>query len=114
MHVRNYSLCRPEHEVIALQFKRILFRIEVRSPAIGEAIALGAAVDYLSQFGMLRIHEYEESGNNLYGSASLRFFIQKELGMYLYETYPCETRYEFNEANQFLGYYGLDEDELIR
>lgn len=72
-------------------------RIEVRSPAIGEAIALGAAVDYLSQFGMLRIHEYE-----------------KELGVYLYETYPCETRYEFNEANQFLGYYGLDEDELIR
>jgi cysteine desulfurase/selenocysteine lyase len=38
-----------------------LKRIEVRSPAIGEAIALGAAVDYLSQFGMLRIHEYEVS-----------------------------------------------------
>jgi cysteine desulfurase/selenocysteine lyase len=40
-----------------------LKRIEVRSPAIGEAIALGAAVHYLSQFGMPRIHEYEVSLN---------------------------------------------------
>lgn len=39
----------------------ILKRIEAGSPAIGEAIALGAAVDYLSQFGMLRIHEYEKT-----------------------------------------------------
>nr|XP_051209277.1 uncharacterized protein LOC127326470 isoform X2 [Lolium perenne] len=63
------------------RFLRFQKGIEAGSPAIGEAIALGAAVDYLSQFGMLRIHEYE-----------------KEFGMYLYEIYPCETRYEFNEA----------------
>jgi hypothetical protein len=37
-----------------------LKKIEARTPAIGEAIAL------LSQFGMLRIHEYE---------VSLKYFI---------------------------------------
>lgn len=44
-------------------------RFEAGTPAIGEAIGLGAAIDYLSQFGMQRIHEYE-----------------KELGTYLYES----------------------------
>jgi cysteine desulfurase/selenocysteine lyase len=35
-------------------------KFEAGTPAIGEAIALGAAVDYLSKIGMDRIHAYEE------------------------------------------------------
>lgn len=34
-------------------------RFEAGTPAIGEAIGLGAAIDYLSSIGMQRIHEYE-------------------------------------------------------
>ncbi|CAN7019575.1 hypothetical protein BRARA_F00530 [Brassica rapa] len=44
-------------------------RFEAGTPAIGEAIALGAACDYLSDIGMPKIHEYEV-----------------ELAKYLYET----------------------------
>lgn len=36
-----------------------LIRFEAGTPAIAEAIGLGAAVDYLSRIGMQRIHEYE-------------------------------------------------------
>ncbi len=35
-------------------------KFEAGTPAIGEAIALGAAVDYLSKIGMENIHAYEE------------------------------------------------------
>ncbi|MEM9541431.1 MAG: SufS family cysteine desulfurase [Cyanobacteria bacterium P01_E01_bin.42] len=35
-------------------------KFEAGTPAIGEAIALGAAVDYLSGIGMAKIHAYEE------------------------------------------------------
>lgn len=35
-------------------------KFEAGTPAIGEAIALGAAVDYLSDIGMDKIHAYEE------------------------------------------------------
>ncbi|MBD2101858.1 SufS family cysteine desulfurase [Leptolyngbya sp. FACHB-261] len=35
-------------------------KFEAGTPAIGEAIALGAAVDYLSGLGMERIHAYEQ------------------------------------------------------
>jgi cysteine desulfurase/selenocysteine lyase len=35
-------------------------KFEAGTPAIGEAIALGAAVDYLSAIGMDKIHVYEE------------------------------------------------------
>ena len=34
-------------------------KFEAGTPAIGEAIALGAAVDYLSNIGMDNIHAYE-------------------------------------------------------
>ena len=34
-------------------------KFEAGTPAIGEAIALGAAVDYLSNIGMDKIHAYE-------------------------------------------------------
>ncbi|KAH7284083.1 hypothetical protein KP509_34G038700 [Ceratopteris richardii] len=34
-------------------------RFEAGTPAIGEAIGLGAAVDYLTKIGMQRIHEYQ-------------------------------------------------------
>ncbi|KAK9123403.1 hypothetical protein Sjap_013005 [Stephania japonica] len=47
-------------------------RFEAGTPAIGEAIGLGAAVDYLSGIGMKRIHEYEtELANYLYESLCL-------------------------------------------
>ncbi len=35
-------------------------KFEAGTPAIGEAIALGSAVDYLSNIGMENIHQYEE------------------------------------------------------
>lgn len=35
-------------------------KFEAGTPAIGEAISLGAAVDYLTQIGMDKIHAYEE------------------------------------------------------
>ena len=35
-------------------------KFEAGTPAIGEAIALGAAIDYLSNIGMENIHNYEE------------------------------------------------------
>jgi cysteine desulfurase/selenocysteine lyase len=35
-------------------------KFEAGTPAIGEAIALGAAVDYLTNLGMDRIHAYEQ------------------------------------------------------
>jgi cysteine desulfurase/selenocysteine lyase len=35
-------------------------KFEAGTPAIGEAIALGAAIDYLTQIGMDKIHNYEE------------------------------------------------------
>ncbi len=35
-------------------------KFEAGTPAIGEAIALGAAVDYLSHLGMAKVHAYEE------------------------------------------------------
>lgn len=34
-------------------------RFEAGTPAIGEAIGLGAAIDYLSEIGMQKIHDYE-------------------------------------------------------
>ena len=45
-------------------------KFEAGTPAIGEAIALGAAVDYLSGIGMERIHAYE---------AELTAYLFKEL-----------------------------------
>ncbi|XP_027932464.1 cysteine desulfurase 1, chloroplastic isoform X2 [Vigna unguiculata] len=42
-------------------------RFEAGTPAIGEAIGLGAAIDYLSGIGMQTIHDYEvELGSYLY------------------------------------------------
>ncbi|MFN3360951.1 MAG: SufS family cysteine desulfurase [Pseudanabaenaceae cyanobacterium] len=35
-------------------------KFEAGTPAIGEAIALGAAVDYLTKIGMAKIHAYEQ------------------------------------------------------
>ena len=36
-------------------------RFEAGTPAIAEAIGLGAACDYLSGLGMDRVHDYEQS-----------------------------------------------------
>ncbi|XP_074320350.1 cysteine desulfurase 1, chloroplastic-like [Silene latifolia] len=47
-------------------------RFEAGTPAIGEAIGLGAAIDYLSGIGMQKIHDYEvELADYLYGKLSL-------------------------------------------
>ncbi|GMH02422.1 hypothetical protein Nepgr_004261 [Nepenthes gracilis] len=44
-------------------------RFEAGTPAIGEAIGLGAAIDYLSSIGMQKIHDYEmELADYLYES----------------------------------------------
>ncbi|EEF39150.1 cysteine desulfurase 1, chloroplastic isoform X2 [Ricinus communis] len=46
-------------------------RFEAGTPAIGEAIGLGAAIDYLLGIGMQKIHDYEmELANYLYESLS--------------------------------------------
>lgn len=46
-------------------------RFEAGTPAIGEAIGLGAAIDYLSGIGMQKIHDYEvELANYLYARLS--------------------------------------------
>lgn len=37
----------------------IEIRFEAGTPAIGEAIGLGAAIDYLSGIGMQNVHDYE-------------------------------------------------------
>lgn len=42
-----------------LDLSLLCFRFEAGTPAIGEAIGLGAAIDYLSQIGMQNIHDYE-------------------------------------------------------
>jgi len=58
-------------------------KFEAGTPAIGEAIALGAAVDYLSSIGMERIHEYE---------AELTAYLFKQLtkipNLKIYGKYP--------------------------
>ncbi len=46
-------------------------RFEAGTPAIGEAIALGAACDYLDGLGMDNLHAYEmELGRHLYSKVS--------------------------------------------
>lgn len=39
----------------------VWIRFEAGTPAIGEAIGLGAAIDYLLGIGMQKIHNYEVS-----------------------------------------------------
>ncbi|MCG4778657.1 aminotransferase class V-fold PLP-dependent enzyme, partial [Eggerthella lenta] len=41
-------------------FKPVPWRLEAGTPNISGAIALGAAIDYLSQFGMQAIAEHEQ------------------------------------------------------
>lgn len=43
-----------------------LSRFEAGTPAIAEAIGLGATIDYLSGIGMERIHDYEVSSVSRY------------------------------------------------
>ncbi|XP_068668698.1 cysteine desulfurase 1, chloroplastic [Aristolochia californica] len=61
-------------------------RFEAGTPAIGEAIALGAAIDYLSNIGMQKIYEYEkELASHLYHS------LQSIPGVRVYGPAPSET-----------------------
>jgi cysteine desulfurase/selenocysteine lyase len=41
-------------------YAQLPYKFEAGTPAIGEAIALGSAVDYLTDLGMNAIHEYEQ------------------------------------------------------
>lgn len=50
-HLQTYLCC------MILLFNWI--RFEAGTPAIGEAIGLGAAIDYLTGLGMQKIHDYE-------------------------------------------------------
>lgn len=61
-------------------------RFEAGTPAIGEAVGLGAAIDYLSGIGMQKIHEYEvELANYLYGS------LREVPNVRIYGPAPSET-----------------------
>ncbi|CAN6467605.1 unnamed protein product [Victoria cruziana] len=61
-------------------------RFEAGTPAIAEAIGLGAAIDYLSSIGMHRIHNYElELANHLYHS------LQSVPNIHIYGPAPSET-----------------------
>ena len=88
---------------LCLLFPCLLYglkRFEAGTPAIGEAIGLGAAIDYLSCIGMEQIHEYEVNMTSILlllcsieraipviaFSLLLIFAVQKELGTYLYES----------------------------
>lgn len=52
--------CQPLHVSYYLRYFDCP-RFEAGTPAIGEAIGLGAAIDYLSGIGMQTIHDYEVS-----------------------------------------------------
>nr|XP_043623915.1 cysteine desulfurase 1, chloroplastic [Erigeron canadensis] len=61
-------------------------RFEAGTPAIGEAIGLGAAIDYLSEIGMQKIHDYEvELANYLYDN------LRTVPGVRIYGPAPSET-----------------------
>jgi len=51
--------CKTSEHIFHVSFTVKIFRFEAGTPAIGEAVGLGAAVDYLSKIGMDRVHEYE-------------------------------------------------------
>lgn len=61
-------------------------RFEAGTPAIGETIGLGAAIDYLSGIGMQKIHDYEvELSNYLYES------LRSVPGIRIYGPVPSQT-----------------------
>ncbi|KAL6984241.1 Cysteine desulfurase 1, chloroplastic [Sarracenia purpurea var. burkii] len=61
-------------------------RFEAGTPAIGETIGLGAAIDYLSGIGMQKIHDYEvELSNYLYES------LQSVPNIHIYGPIPSQT-----------------------
>ncbi|MFS8007519.1 putative cysteine desulfurase, Selenocysteine lyase [Helianthus anomalus] len=61
-------------------------RFEAGTPAIGEAIGLGTAIDYLSEIGMQKIHDYEvELANYLYEN------LHAIPGVRIYGPAPSET-----------------------
>nr|GEV42892.1 cysteine desulfurase 1, chloroplastic-like [Tanacetum cinerariifolium] len=63
-------------------------RFEAGTPAIGEAIGLGAAIDYLSEIGMQKIHDYEvELANYLYEK------LHTIPGVRIYGPAPSQTVY---------------------
>jgi cysteine desulfurase/selenocysteine lyase len=63
-------------------------KFEAGTPAIAEVIGLGAAIDYLTQIGMERIHEYE---------AQLTHYLYTQLsqipGLHIYGPKPDEKGY---------------------
>ncbi|XP_047342361.1 cysteine desulfurase 1, chloroplastic [Impatiens glandulifera] len=73
-------------------------RFEAGTPAIGEAIGLGAAIDYLSGIGMQKIHDYEvELANYLYER------LQGIPGVHIYGPAPSQS-----EARAALCSFNVD------
>lgn len=67
-------------------------RFEPGTPAIAEAIGLGAAVDYLSNIGMDRVHAFEEEiGGLLYQEVS---------SAPLHSIFLCSKTYSLAVVNQ--------------
>jgi cysteine desulfurase/selenocysteine lyase len=67
-------------------------RFEAGTPAIGEAIALGAAVDYLTAIGMERIHAWEtELGQYLYAQLQTLAGITTYAVSYTHLTLPTKA-----------------------
>ena len=64
-------------------------KFEAGTPNIADAIALGAAVDYLSEIGMDEIHEYEKSITD-YGLE--KFSLLEEMGVILFGPRKSDQR----------------------
>jgi selenocysteine lyase/cysteine desulfurase len=71
MHYDTIDMYTSWYSVSHFRSQKLSFlyvRFEAGTPAIGEAVGLGAAVDYLSQIGMHKIHEYEVTVLTLFSS----------------------------------------------
>lgn len=55
----NFYVCAMCYFCLNAVKRFMWIRFEAGTPAIGEAIGLGAAIDYLSTIGMQKIHDYE-------------------------------------------------------
>ena len=77
-------------------------RFEAGTPAIAEAIGLGAAVDYLSDIGMENVHAYEEElGGYLYQQVRVPTFWYRQcwcVRITICHPLPCNCMSAFQSA----------------